>query len=138
MFKHFSIQQKLIILVTSISVLSMFFFLSRELYRSYLLNDQIANFEKQNKQIQEKTEDMKDLVEYYESERYQDKYAKESLNKLNPGEKVLIIPQNTTNLMMPESDLLSEPQTQSPFESWKEFFFGPPSVENRKVEINDY
>ena len=69
-------------------------------------------------------------VKYFASEEYKDRYAKESLNLLNPGEKLIIIPEQqrvveqgpvefATDKFDPASVLGKTKPTQ-----WWEYFFG--------------
>jgi len=114
----------------------MLFFLSQSLYDNYKLEQQIDFFEKQNEKIQEKIESTKEQVDYFRSEQYQDKYAKEVLNKLNKGEKLIIIHEKQENVLIPESEFLIQENKiitspQSPLQIWKELFFGEENIEDR-------
>ena len=131
-----SFQQGAIFSGLIILVLSMLFFLSQSLYDNYKLEQQIDFFEKQNEKIQEKIESTKEQVDYFRSEQYQDKYAKEVLNKLNKGEKLIIIHEKQENVLIPESEFLIQENKiitspQSPLQIWKELFFGEENIEDR-------
>lgn len=128
-----SFQQKLIISLGTTSIFLMLFFLSQSLYRSYLMDAQLSKFEQRNESIVQGIETIQSQVEYFDSERYQDKYAKEMLNKLQAGEKVIILSEAQENIHIPESELLGETRKRdiSVLEEWNTYFFGEDSLEKR-------
>ncbi len=98
------------------------------------MNKQIEAFQEQNEKTHEKIQTLKDQIEYFESENYKDKYAKEILNKLNEGEKVLVIVENDQkeNVLIPESELINvSKKEQTCLEAWKEYFFGKEDLDSR-------
>ena len=127
--RFFSFQQKLFIFLGICAIIFMLFFLSNELYKNFLLNQQIAKFQATNQQIKTNIDETLNQIEYFQSEKYQDKYAKEVLNKLQEGEKVLIFThlEDQAEGLVPQSqmfDLTVEPSKMSPVEQWKEYFWG--------------
>ena len=71
----------------------MAFGLALSFYRNVLFEETLQEMEQQNKKIaQDIDQGYKDL-EYFHSDQFKDKYAKENLQKLNAGEKILIITQ---------------------------------------------
>jgi cell division protein FtsB len=72
----------------------MAFGLTLSFYRNILFERTLADLEDQNKEIARGIAEGYGEVDYFRSEQYKDKYAKENLGKLNPGEKILIITQN--------------------------------------------
>ncbi len=84
---------QLIIIGGFLMFIYIFFSLATNIYRDYRLEAHIKNFEDEINELAEKARQKPKNVEYYRSERYKDKYAKENLNLLNPGEKLIIIPQ---------------------------------------------
>ena len=69
-----------------------FFALAASVYKDYKLELNIEKFENAIENLAEMASQKPKDVKYYQSEEYKDKYAKESLNLLNPGEKLIIIP----------------------------------------------
>ncbi|MBT4937482.1 hypothetical protein HON22_06220 [Candidatus Peregrinibacteria bacterium] len=126
-------QQKLIIFIGTTSILLMLFFLSQSLYRSYLLESQLNKFKQRNENIIENIDEIQGQVGYFNSERYKDKHAKEMLNKLQEGEKVIILSGTQENILIPESEILGEipKQNMSIEEEWKVYFFGKDTLEKR-------
>lgn len=114
----------------------MVFFLGRSLYGNYKLEQQISYFHVQNQKFEKDIYDIKDKVGYFSSDQYKDKYAKEVLNKLNPGEKVLVLSVDNESILLPESEILKEAARPAllPMDSWKEYFFGKDELEGRVKE----
>jgi cell division protein FtsB len=104
-----------------------FFALTTSIYRDYQLEVNIEKFENEIENLAALANQKPKDVEYYQSEEYKDKYAKESLNLLNPGEKLIIIPQEDTIVKSeiiiertPRTDVLNLPNRNQ----WWEYFFG--------------
>lgn len=87
------ISKQLTIVVGLTVVGFMAFGLALSFYRNILFEQTLADLEAQNLKIQETISDGEKMLEYYKSDRFKDKYAKENLGRLNPGEKALIITQ---------------------------------------------
>jgi cell division protein FtsB len=84
----------------------MAFGLTLSFYRNILFEQTLAEMEAQNKLISKDIERGERDVAYFQSEQYKDKYAKENLGKLNPGEKVIIITRNPAE----QGDAAADPE----------------------------
>lgn len=60
-------------------------------YRNILFERTLADLQAENEEIAAEIAASYQEVDYFKSQQYKDKYAKENLGRLNPGEKVLII-----------------------------------------------
>lgn len=69
----------------------MAFGLALSFYRNLLFEQTLANMVTENDVLREDIEGGHRNLEYFRSSQYRDKYAKENLNLITPGEKVLII-----------------------------------------------
>lgn len=69
----------------------MAFGLALSFYRNILFEQTLSDIEDENARIAATIEYGYGDLEYYRSTQYKDKYAKENLGKLNPGEKLIII-----------------------------------------------
>lgn len=105
----------------------MFFALATSLYRDYRLERNIQKFEDEINRLADIAQQKPRDVDYYQSKEYKDKYAKENLNLLNPGEKLIIIPRAdkvVKSEVIPDrfdrSDVFSLPNHNQ----WWEYFFG--------------
>ena len=71
----------------------MAFGLALSFYRNILFETTLQELEQQNKHIADDINQGYRNLEYYRSDQFKDKFAKENLSKLNKGEKVLLISQ---------------------------------------------
>jgi len=108
--------------------LYIFFALATSIYRDYKLEINIQEFKDEIDDLAQMANQKPKDVQYHQSEQYKDKYAKESLNLLNPGEKLIIIPQEDKVVKSEEiiinrldySNILERPNRNQ----WWEYFFG--------------
>ncbi len=108
----------------------MFFALATSIYRDYKLETEIETFEDVINDLADRANQKPSDLKYLQSDEYKDRYAKENLNLLNPGEKLIILPdpkQNVeqgpvelmTDILSPNS-VLNKPNNQQ----WWGYFFG--------------
>jgi len=108
----------------------MFFALATSIYRDYKLETEIDSFEDVINALAERANQKPADLKYLQSDEYKDRYAKENLNLLNPGEKLIILPdpernveqgpvQLMTEILSPDS-VLNKPNNQQ----WWAYFFG--------------
>ena len=108
----------------------MFFALATSIYRDYNLESEIERFEGEINRLAETARQKPEDVAYYASKQYKDRYAKESLNLLNPGEKLIIIPEE--NRIVQQGPAVLKDDTFDHAEllnksnpvQWREYFFG--------------
>ncbi|MBN2087391.1 septum formation initiator family protein [Candidatus Peregrinibacteria bacterium] len=108
----------------------MFFALATSIYRDYKLESEIQKFEADINNLADLANTKPEDVEYFASVEYKDRYAKENLNLLNPGEKLIIIPEEdrvvekgAVNLMTDKKGSASVLGMSNP-QQWREYFFG--------------
>lgn len=108
----------------------MFVALTTSIYRDYKLESEIQKFEQEINDLADLAYQKPNDVEYYSSPEYKDRYAKESLNLLNSGEKLIIIPEETRRIKVGPALLFSDKIASSNVLSlnnnkqWWEYFFG--------------
>jgi cell division protein FtsB len=78
--------------------LYVFFALATSVYKDYKLDSSIQQFETEIDQLAEKAKQKPKGVAFYQSPEYKDRYAKENLNLLNPGERLIVIPHEDQNV----------------------------------------
>lgn len=109
-------------------------------YRNILFERTLGDLEQENRDIAAKIEDGYREVEYFRSDQYKDKYAKENLGKLNAGEKVLIITHPPGQTLPTELDAATQQERaeaaydellrQMPvIEHWNLYLFHPDKLE---------
>ncbi|MFH0770708.1 MAG: hypothetical protein V1926_05030 [Candidatus Peregrinibacteria bacterium] len=111
----------------------MAFGLALSYYRNVLFDERLRSIAKQNDLLGEDIEQGYRDLEYFRSSQYKDKYAKENLGLVNPGEKVLIIRKSGPEEVIENgSETVSEEQEAAYFEhlrqmpvleQWRLFFF---------------
>ena len=137
--KQWNIHQSTIFFISLLTIFSILFVLSKSLYNSYQLDIRLSEFEERNDIIRDKSDNLKNLISYYESDTYKDKYAKEMFNMLNVGEKVIIQSQEIENVLIPQSELLRPHQMKkNPIFEWKEYFFGKEKITDRMDEYGNF
>ena len=72
----------------------MAFGLALSFYRNVLFEETMTSISEQNDKLRNQNAQSQADLDYYRSLQYKDKYAKESLGEVTPGEKVLVITEN--------------------------------------------
>lgn len=113
----------------------MAFGLALSFYRNALFEQTLENIGDQNDILRGKIVLGYQDLEYYRSTQYKDKYAKENLGLISPGEKVLIITEemNVVSFPLTDLELSSSEQQEAAFsellrqmpvrEHWKLYLF---------------
>jgi len=138
------VSKQLTIVVGLTVVGFMAFGLALSFYRNVLFEQTLQDIAQQNNDLKGTIERSKRDLEYYGSAQYKDKYAKENLGKINPGESVLIIANTKT-----QADILSNEADQRmaeiretaylellrqmpTLEHWNIYFFNKEKIEELK------
>ncbi len=94
----------------------MAFGLALSYYRNILFDTHLQEIAKQNDLLEQRIEEEQGDLDYYRSAQFKDKYAKETLGRLNPGEKVLIITQEPSPEISASPDVSFSEQQTAEFE----------------------
>jgi len=122
---------RLVLIVGFFIVAYMLYNLAVSIYENYQIEKHIAEFEARNVELQTENKQKQEDLEYYISDEYIDKIAKQNLNLVNPGEKVIVIPDEDLVVLSQDEDTaaLSEQIRASwpnPKKWWKFFFSSNP------------
>lgn len=122
---------RLVLIVGFFIVAYMLYHLAVSIYENYQIEKHIAEFEARNVELQTENKQKQEDLEYYISDEYIDKIAKQNLNLVNPGEKVIVIPDEDLVVLSQDEDTaaLSEQIRASwpnPKKWWKFFFSSNP------------
>ncbi len=122
---------RLVLIVGFFIVAYMLYNLAVSIYENYQIEKHIAEFEARNEELQNENQQKQDDLAYFISEEYIDKIAKQNLNLVNPGEKVIVIPDEDLIVLSQDEDTeaLSEQIRASwsnPKKWWKFFFSSNP------------
>lgn len=137
---------KQVTIVVGLTVVGfMAFGLALSFYRNILFEQHLAEIGERNDELSDELKKGDEDLAYYRSTQYKDKYAKENLGRLNPGEKMLILtdepaPLNVTALPT-DGDALTAQQEAAFDETlrnlptilhWKLFLFERGKLEELK------
>ncbi|MDD4628538.1 MAG: hypothetical protein PHE68_04065 [Candidatus Peribacteraceae bacterium] len=146
-YQHIEPVSKQLTIVVGLTVVGfMAFGLALSFYRNVLFEDTLSEIHTQNLTLRTSIEQGYKDLEYYRSAQYKDKYAKENLGVVRPGEKVLIITekQHTPGLEPADDPSYVEEREaaylellrQMPvIEHWKLYFFHPDRIEELKMAL---
>ncbi|MDB4978010.1 MAG: hypothetical protein JWM56_196 [Candidatus Peribacteria bacterium] len=138
------VSKQLTIVVGLTVVGFMAFGLALSFYRNVLFDETLRKMSSENDQLAQHIQDSYADLHYYQSSLYKDKYAKESLNKLNPGEKILIITKDPEPVIANDSVGLTDQQQavydeflrETPvLEHWNIFLFHKDKLEELKRRL---
>lgn len=132
-------QVTIIIGLTVVGLMS--FGLIVSFYRNIIFDQTLRELEVKNQEIAKGIEGHYRELDYYRSTQFKDKYAKENFNKLNPGEKVIIITEPLKNPLLPAgSGSVVEEEKNAKFQEiirqmpvpdqWWMYLFHPEAIEN--------
>lgn len=82
---------KIILIAEFIFLSYMLYVLSTSLYKSYQVDKFIKTIEDENKSLEQTNVDLIEDYEYYKSDAYKEKIAKQNFGLVRPGEEVIII-----------------------------------------------
>ena len=137
------ISKQLTIVVGLTVVGFMAFGLALSYYRNILFDTHLQEISQQNDDLQKHIENEQGDLDYYRSAQYKDKYAKETMGRLNPGEKLLIITQKTPSMdINPGPDFTPSEQQQAAYDEtlrgmpvyqhWELFLFQRDKIDDLK------
>lgn len=83
---------RLVLIVGFFVVAYMLYNLTVSIYENYQIEKHITEFESRNAELKAENEQKLADFQYYTSEEYVEKVAKQNLGLINPGEQVVVIP----------------------------------------------
>lgn len=124
----------------------MAFGLALSFYRNLLFEQTLEGIGDQNRLLREKIELGYSDLEYYRSAQYKDKYAKENLGLIKPGENVLIITQKAEDPLLVSGTRLEPTEQQEAayfellrqmpvLEHWKLYLFHKEKINDLKMGL---
>ncbi len=83
---------RVVLIVGCLLVVYMLYSLTVSIYDNYQIEQHIAEFESRNEELRKENRKKLEDFQYYTSQEYIEKVAKTNLGLINPGEQVIIIP----------------------------------------------
>lgn len=118
----------MILIVEFIFVSYLLFSLTNSVYKSYQIDVHIKAYEQENEQIANENKLNTENFDYYSSDAYIEKIAKQNLGLINYGEELILIPNDNFD-ENDEANLLNGDDSDSPYSElsnprkwWKLFF----------------
>ncbi|NOS68016.1 MAG: hypothetical protein HOO67_06700 [Candidatus Peribacteraceae bacterium] len=140
------ISKQLTIVVGLTVVGFMAFGLALSYYRNIIFDEHLLEIGRQNDELAIEIRSEQGDLDYYRSTQYKDKYAKETLGRLNPGEKALVItkqpkaPELSTSIEFTPTEqqqaAYDETLRETPvYQHWELFLFEREKIEELKRGI---
>jgi len=136
------VSKQLTIVVGLTVVGFMTFGLALSFYRNVLFEETLESISAQNDKVRQENALNQSDLEYYRSAQYKDKYAKENLDRMNRGEKVLIITETPKTPQVVTDALSISEQQEAAFEEllrqmpviehWRLYLFHREKIEELK------
>lgn len=130
MFEQKSFTFRLVVLLGFFYVFYMFFVLATSVYQNYRFRSEVKSIEKEVADLRQTHKASPQDIAYFNSPQFKTLYAKESLGRYIPGEKILALKASSPLVKQGEAQLLTDnlsPSSvlQRPYPTqWKEYFFG--------------
>lgn len=118
---------KLVLIVGFFIVAYMLYNLTVSIYENYQIEQHITAFQDKNAELTLENKQKLEDFQYYTSEQYIEKIAKQNLGLINAGEQIIIIPDDDLIILSEEEDsaVLNE-QIRAGWSNkkkWLKFFF---------------
>jgi len=98
--------------------------LGKETYRKYQIQKEIDSLQQEAEKVSEKNQELRQLIEYYQTDAYKELEARKKLGLQKKGEKVVIIKSSPENYLNKTGNLESaESKNASNLEKWWRYFF---------------
>lgn len=118
---------KIILIAEFVLLAYMLYVLSVSLYRSYQIDRVIKETEDKNARLEHENQTLGEDYEYYSSDAYKEKIAKQNFNLIRPGEEVIVLaPQEKQFLTDEEKAVQGSKQYYQKLsnpQKWFHFFF---------------
>ncbi len=108
--------------------------LVQEMNRRWQVQREVAALEAEVKAAERKTIELAHLNQYFRTDAFQERVARENLNYSAPGEKVVLVPEEAQDVPTASSEIGGKTQPASiPLKWWQIFF-----VEEHPFETLDH
>lgn len=126
-FKFDFLSSRVITVIVFIIIIYAAFGLAKVTWQNYKVNQQIISLKDSIKKSDEENFNLKSKIEYYKTDSFRERQAREKLNLQKPGEIVIVIPnspQAEEVKKAEENKVYEKPTLRSNFQKWQDYFFG--------------
>ena len=124
------LRPKIILLVLSIVLLFLFVSLAQEMSRRLQVQHEVQLLQQEVQEMQRTVISLENLNQYFRTDAYQERLAREKLNYQAPGEKVVLIPDDAFAEPAAAASAASATAAASIPERWWRAFFVPEPLNN--------
>jgi len=119
------LQPRVVIGVAVIVVIFLFVSLAQEMNRRWQIQREVQRLEQEVAGMQKSVIELENLNQYFRTDAYQERLAREKLGYQAPGEKVVLIPEESAQEIEREATPASEKPVSIPEQWWRAFFVEP-------------
>lgn len=114
---------KLGLTVAGLVMLILVISLVQEMNRRYQVQREVQALQAEVKAAERKTVELEHLNQYFRTDAFQERLARENLNYSAPGEKVVLVPEEAQEVKTVSSEVGAEaPDPSTPLKWWQIFF----------------
>jgi cell division protein FtsB len=118
---------RLVLIIGFFVLAYMLYNLTVSIYDNYQIEQHIAEFERKNAELTDENKEKLADFQYYTSEEYIEKIAKQNLGLINEGENIIIIPDEDLIILSEDEDAAAVSEqirdSWSNRKKWWKFFF---------------
>lgn len=97
--------------------------LAQEMNRRWQVQREVQTLEAEVRAAERKAIELENLNQYFRTDAFQERLARENLNYSAPGEKVVLIPEEAQQAAVASNSLEKKPELLSPPMKWWNIFF---------------
>jgi hypothetical protein len=121
------LSHKLILATASIVVLFILVSLAQEMNRRIQIQREVALLDQEVRGLDKEIAEMENLNQYFRSDAFQERMAREKMNYRAPGEEVVLIPEVLGDQDIVKENLVDPVSGSVPEKWWRMFFIDTPS-----------
>ena len=120
------LRPKVILGVVGIIMVFLLISLAQEMNRRLQVQREVQNLQKEVQEMQRTIISLENLNQYFKTDAYQERLAREKLNYQAPGEKVVLIPEESFAQDQQAAPATDTKATSIPERWWRAFFVPEP------------
>jgi len=118
-----NLKPKLVVAVAAVIGLILIVSLVQEMNRRYQVQREVQALQQEVTSAERKVIELDQLNQYFRTDAFQERLARENLNYSAPGETVVLIPEEAAPVEVESSVISEEPEVYSPPMKWWRIFF---------------
>ncbi len=119
--------RKLILAAASVVVLLILVSLAQEMNRRIQIQREVSLLDQEVRNLDKEIAQMENLNQYFRSDAFQERMAREKMNYRAPGEEVVLIPEMLGDQDIVEENIVASRPVSVPERWWRVFFIDAPA-----------